>query len=416
MSALAIASIYPSVLYAADNINLSYNVTPNQILTINLEEKVGKISNESSFAVTGSPKDGSLTRINATQGIFDYLNKLDNTTENVVITETSKNQARMFNIKFDVGLTPLVANQNLRIGLGILSAIIIGIIVTLSAIHILHKSKSRFFDIIRTPDMDPSLSLFQFLVWTWVVIFSFVLVYTIKILAGDYNLAGSVIPGNLLVLMGISTAVPIISTTITRAYYERDLTEENSIANYFESKKPEDLKKLEDRRKENPVSKMLMENNKPTLGRYQMFAWTFIGIFIYLFSLSALVSSSDQPQEIRKMSVPDVDITIVVLMGLSSTAFLGLKAVNSYMQIREVLPETVKTGGQLQIFGRNFGVEADTVWIGDKAIKSSDQPTTLVWTDDRIDLKVLGIERGNYYVRVVKKGSSVKYSKQITIE
>lgn len=414
ISALTTVSLYPSVVYAADNIALFYNVNPNQALTINLTEKVGKINSQSSFAVSQFPRDGDIKTIDPTYGIFGYLNKLDNTTDNVVVSETAGNQAREFNIKFEVGLTPLITNHYHRIGLGALSAITIGAIVTLSANYGLRKSNSRFTDIIRGPDMDPSLSLFQFLVWTWVVIFSFILIYTIKILAGDYNLAGSTIPYNLLVLMGISTAVPIVSTTISKAYYERDLTAENSVSSAFETKESKDLQKL---RNENPLGQMLKENKKPTLGRYQMFAWTFIGIFLYLFSLSALVSSNDQPQEISKISVPDVDITFVVLMGLSSTAFLGLKAVSNYMSIREVLPEIVKPGHDLSIFGRNFGEESDTVWIGNKSIKSSDQPDKLIWSDERIDLKVPDdISPGDHDVRVVKKGSSVKYSKKITIE
>ncbi len=260
--------------------------------------------------------------------------------------------------------------------------------------------------------MDPSLSLFQFLVWTFVVIFSFILIYSIKILAGDYNLAGSTIPYNLLVLLGISTAVPIVSTTISKAYYERDSTTENIVADAYETKNIDELNEL---RNENSIGKMLKENNKPTLGRYQMFVWTFIGIFIYLFSLSALVASNDQPQEIKKMSVPDVDITIVVLMGLASTAFLGLKAVSSYMTIKEVYPLQVESGKNLSIFGTNFGEESDTVWIGSTRINSSVQPNDLIWSDDRIDLKVPENIQGEFRIRVVKKGSSVEYKDKINI-
>ena len=423
ISAFAIVFLFPYGIYAADNtskfvaetIDLSFKVNPNQIHTINLEQKAGKINSQSSFVVTHFPKDGEIKTKDAGRGIFDYLNKLDNTTDNVVITETAGNATRIFNIKYEVGLTPLVTNHYYRIGLGVLSAIVIGIIVTASTFFILRKSKSRFSDIIRTPDMDPSLSLFQFLMWTWVVIFSFVLIYSIKILAGDYNLAGSIIPQNLLILMGISTAVPIVSTGISRAYYERDPTLENSVKDAF---KEVDTKELEKKRKENPVGQMLKENQKPTLGRYQMFAWTFIGIFIYLFSLSTLVASSDQPQEISKMSVPDVDITIVVLMGLSSTAFLGLKTVSNFMSIREVFPEAVKAGGEISIFGKNFGEESDTVWIGNKAVKASDHPSNItMWTDERIDVKVpTSVQGKEFEVRVVKKGSSVKYSKPIKIE
>ncbi len=148
-SASVIVFLNFSVVYAADNVNLSYQVNPNQNLAINIDEKVGKLSRESSFAVIEYPEVGNIEAKNKTLGIFEYLNKLDNTTDNVVITETAGNQIRKFNIKFETGLTPLVTNHYNRVVLGILSAISIGVIVTLVVIHILHKSKSRFFDIIR---------------------------------------------------------------------------------------------------------------------------------------------------------------------------------------------------------------------------------------------------------------------------
>jgi len=409
------------VVYAADNVDLTYHVNPNQPLAINIKERIGKLNDESNFTVTLVPKDGILTSKNATMGIFVYSNRLDNSTDNAVITETAGNQIRRFNIKFEMGLSPLVTDHNQRIGLGILSAIIIGGIVTLAVISILHKSRSQFFDIIRGPNMDPSLSLFQFLVWTFVVIFSFVLIYSIKILAGDYNLAGSHIPLNLLVLMGISTAVPIASTYISKEYSERDLTAQNAVSDAFEGKNSVDLQKL---RKENPVGNMLKENYKPTIARYQMFVWTFIGIFIYLFSLSTLVAANDQPLEIMKISVPDVDITIVALMGLSSTAFLGLKAVTNYMNIREILPAEILPDGSLElisgedlsIFGKNFGEDSDTVWIGNKKLNNSEKPDSISsWSDERIDLKVPPMDEGKYDLTVVKKGSSIKYSTKISI-
>lgn len=418
ISALAVVSLCFSVVYAADNVDLTYHVNPNQPLAINMKERIGKLNDESIFTVTQFPKDGIITTKNSTIGIFVYSNRLDNSTDNAVITETAGNQIRKFNIKFEMGLSPLVTDHNQRIGWGVLSAIIIGGIVTLVVISILHKSKSQFFDIIRGPNMDPSLALFQFLVWTFVVIFSFVLIYSIKILAGDYNLAGSHVPLNLLVLMGISTAVPIASTYISREYYERDLTAQNFVANAFEGKNSAELQGL---RKENPVGKMLKENNKPTIARYQMFVWTFIGIFIYLFSLSTLVAANDQPQEIMKISVPDVDVTIVALMGLSSTAFLGLKAVSNYMNIREILPDgslqDLRPGEDLSIFGKNFGEESDTVWIGNKKLNNSEKPGSISsWSDERIDLKVPPIDEGEYDLTVVKKGSSVKYSAKIRIK
>lgn len=421
ISVLVVVFIYPitvnattnSSKYISETKTLNFYITPDQDNEINLEKKVGKINSLSYFDVMDFPKEGDIEWKNHTHGIFIYSNKFENTTDNIVITETAGNQVRIFNITLEIGIKPLVSPHDTRIVLAAIVAILIGIIITFVMRHILHKTKGKFSDIIRGRDMDPSLSFFQFLVWTWVVIFSFVFIYSIKILAGDYNLAGSYIPYNLLVLMGISTAVPIVSTVISRAYYDRDLTEEQKVEDYWATKNEEELN---EERKKNPIGNMLKENKKPTLGRYQFFAWTFIGVFLYLFSLCTYISSNDQPQEIRNISLPDVDITFVVLMGLSSTAFLGLKTVSNFMTIREVLPEIVKPGDDLQIFGRNFGEVSDTVWIGNKAIKSSEGPGKIIWSNERIDLKVpQDVEEGEQDVRVVQKGGSVKSGKKILI-
>ena len=421
IAVLVFVFVYPTAIYAADNStkyisetkSLYFYVIPNQDTEINLEEKVGKINSSSYFDVIDLPKNGDIKWKDHIHGIFIYSNNFENTTENIVITETAGDQVKKFNITLETGIKPLVTPHDKRIMFGALFAIIIGIIITFVMRYILHKTNGKFSDIIRGRDIDPSLSLFQFLVWTWVVIFSFVFIYSIKILAGDYNLAGSSIPYNLLVLMGISTVVPIASTVISKAYYDRDLTEEQKVADYWATKNDEELN---EERKKNPIGNMLKENKKPTLGRYQFFAWTFIGIFLYLFSLSTYISSNDQPQEIRNISLPDVDITFVVLMGLSSSAFLGLKTVSNFMTIREVLPETVKPGDDLQIFGRNFGEQSDTVWIGNKAIKNLEKPDKLIWSNEQIDLKVpQDAEEGEQDVRVVQKGGSIKSGKKILI-
>ena len=297
ITVLVFVFVYPTAIYAADNStkyisetkSLYFYVIPNQDTEINLEEKVGKINSSSYFDVIDLPKNGDIKWKDHIHGIFIYSNNFENTTENIVITETAGDQVKKFNITLETGIKPLVTPHDKRIMFGALFAIIIGIIITFVMRYILHKTSGKFSDIIRGRDMDPSLSLFQFLVWTWVVIFSFVFIYSIKILAGDYNLAGSSIPYNLLVLMGISTVVPIASTVISKAYYDRDLTEEQKVADYWATKNDEELN---EERKKNPIGNMLKENKKPTLGRYQFFAWTFIGIFLYLFSLSTYISSN----------------------------------------------------------------------------------------------------------------------------
>jgi hypothetical protein len=118
--------------------------------------------------------------------------------------------------------------------------------------------------------------------------------------------------------MGISVAVPIVSGGVSRIKY----------TTYTSKDPPAELPQL---------STMLEENKKPALTRFQMFGWTWIGIIIYigiLFStVSTLMDTGDaklcerlQPSEmkfnqlhrdkpLRSLTLPDIDPTLVILMG-----------------------------------------------------------------------------------------------------
>jgi hypothetical protein len=70
------------------------------------------------------------------------------------------------------------------------------------------------------------------------------------------------------------------------------------------------------------LSAMLDENDKPTLSRFQMFAWTWISIYL-------LTVVSEVPKyygQVQNLVLPTIDPTLVVLMGLSQVAFLGGKS------------------------------------------------------------------------------------------
>jgi hypothetical protein len=94
---------------------------------------------------------------------------------------------------------------------------------------------------------------------------------------------------------------------------------------------------------------MLEESKKPSLTRFQMFGWTWIGILIYIAILFSTVSTTLmdmqiarmyqqlQPNEVeytrlhcdnplRKLTLPDIDPTLVILMGLSQGGYLGGKS------------------------------------------------------------------------------------------
>jgi hypothetical protein len=177
-------------------------------------------------------------------------------------------------------------------------------IVTIISYWIIKRARGQFWDIIREGDDNhPSLARFQFLVWTFVISFTLLSVYFILLRNGIVNPLLD-LPTNTLLLMGISTVVPIISNVIPR----KKVTETSS-----SSPKENEVPKF---------STMLMEEGKPTLGRYQMFLWTFLSISIYLLQFNNYINGP-----VINSIIPDVDDTLVFLMGLSQAGYLGLKAV-----------------------------------------------------------------------------------------
>jgi hypothetical protein len=215
--------------------------------------------------------------------------------------------------------------------------------------------------------------------------------------------------------MGISVAVPIVSGGISRIkYFSSTVT--------AVKEPPTPLP---------PLSTMLEENNKPALTRFQMFGWTWIGIMIYIGILFSTVGTTlmdiedartcqalqpnqaefgqlhcDKP--LTDLTLPDIDPTLDILMGLSQGAYLGGKIITTpTMKIdKVVLAKKDANEYVLSIFGNNFGSNKDTVWFDNTQIR---QEKLLVWDDSRIDASFTAtLEQGNNYKVRVAKGSLIE--------
>jgi hypothetical protein len=316
-------------------------------------------------------------------------------------------------------IVPLVnISPDQRIALAFfISFIIVLVIVYIVSVILRHarksppliKIKTGFWDIIRGEDWFPSLAIFQFLIWTFVITFAFLGVYLVRIFGGVLDPPPS-IPGNILALMGISVAVPIISGGISRIKYVAPATVKEPTAPLP------------------GLSTMLEENKKPSLTRFQMFGWTWIGILIYFAILFSTVSTTVmdtksaeicerlQPSEtefsrlhcnklLNALTLPDIDPTLVILMGLSQGGYLGGKIITTpEMKTEKVVLGKRDNMSILSIFGKNFGTNSDTIWFDDMQIKGD---SILSWNDSRIDasLGTLNLAEGTKYKIKVGKDS-----------
>lgn len=157
----------------------------------------------------------------------------------------------------------------------------------------------------------PSVARLQFFVWTAVIVFAFTWVVFIRIFSGvaPFASSGVSLPENLLAVMGISAASTIASAGI-----------EKSRGNKTKGERGDDR----------PWGSMLQEMTAEgemtaSLGRYQMLAWTLVSVAIFIGVLYSRVVQVWTGGAVSDLSLPDIDTTLLTLMGLSHVGYLGSK-------------------------------------------------------------------------------------------
>lgn len=246
--------------------------------------------------------------------------------------------------------------------------------------------KARLLDIVFDEEWHPSLGLFQFTLWTIIVIVTFLGIYIFGILSG-YGSLNLTIPDNLLIVMGLSTASGAVGFVLSRRNYSRKPVTRPSTSY--------------------PYLDMIKENGKISLTRFQMFCWTFIGIAYYITSI--FIKFATPTYDI--MSIPDLPETFVILMGISQLSYLTGKYLSKPddIEIEQFLPAVQQAGERVQIFGKNFQLDLlsqTNVWLTNTATtyiingNNTDNPITIV-NDGRIDVKMpANILPGKYEIMV----------------
>ena len=218
--------------------------------------------------------------------------------------------------------------------------------------------KTKFWDIVRDDNWYPSLAIFQFLMWTGIVLFGYFGIALLRFFSGVGPFTD--ISENILYVMGISAVTTGTSTVISRYRYGG-----STPPNVQPTKEiPSD----EVRKSLPRFRTMLMENGKITLTRFQMFAWTSIGVIAYL-GLLYLVTFTHLGY-IENLSLPTLPSVFIILMGISEFTYLGDKSAKpKYFSINEVRPGKVRLkeqGNNITVLGSNFGDApgtGGTVWL-----------------------------------------------------
>jgi len=297
LSSLLIFPLFevPGFSLEARNLDLQITMKANQSHNITQDIDAGKVANLN-FTVDKQPSHGKVITYKHELTYRPEINYTgpDFFTFKAVGTNTSSQSINHYvgraSITVDPPNSELVINAPLEFRAGLAFGISLGVVFLIFAIayFIIRKIRMRelkpvkpkFWDIIRDDNWYPSLAIFQFLIWTGIVLFAYFGISLTRLFGGFGGFIE--IPNTLLIMMGISAAVPITGAAISNFQYGGATPP--GVMPTKEVPSDQIRKKL-------PGFKtMLMENSKITLPRFQMFAWTWIGIIAYLGLLYLQVS------------------------------------------------------------------------------------------------------------------------------
>lgn len=151
-----------------------------------------------------------------------------------------------------------------------------------------------------------STSKFQFFLWTIVVLFSYATLFAVKLLQSPPNFNPiTSLPENVLIALGMSVVSASGAKAITVNYIN---------TNRISKAPPRGGRK---------IGQIFQDDSGvPDLSKLQMIAWTFIAIVTYLIAVVHNVS-------VPNAELPDIDKSLMALMGLGHTAYLAKKAVST---------------------------------------------------------------------------------------
>lgn len=257
---------------------------------------------------------------------------------------------------------PFIANPGYRAVVAFVIALLIDFLIFLTAYAIIRARRQnklinirlKFWDIIRDDNWYPSLARFQLILWTGIVIFAYAGIALFRLFSGDG--VPTSMPSNVLIVMGLSAGTAVTGSAISRFQYAG--TTPTDVAPTKEIPSDKIRKKL-------PGFKtMLMENDKISLSRFQMFAWTWVGIVSYVALVFLQVNGNLYYFE--RLSLPDLPILLIVLMGIGQGTYLSAKSVKpSFVSINEIRCGEISLQAEknfITILGSNFGTTG-SVWL-----------------------------------------------------
>lgn len=173
-----------------------------------------------------------------------------------------------------------------------------------------------------------SLSKWQWFTWTAIIVFSYVAIISSRMLAGNWETGNIDFPSNLWLVMGYSTITVIAAQGIAQHKAKPKPPQNEQGLQTPQAAKTAASDKVDKSKTEQEEGKPGLTNlvsdkwGNLDLSKIQLIVWTVISIGIYLAMVVNEVNNGSPAV------LPDIDMTLMALMGLSSAGYLGKKAIS----------------------------------------------------------------------------------------
>lgn len=255
------------------------------------------------------------------------------------------------------------------------------------------------FETVRGVDKRWSTSKLQFFCWTVVAIFSYASVYAALIGVGalakisEHGVGSSVsVPANLLLAMGLSVTTALAAKGITVSQLNNQATAKEHVA--------KDDAELGDLVKD--------DGGAIDLTKVQMLGWTVIALGAFFSQVvNTVVGIGFGSAAQAAVTLPDIDTSLMVLMGLGQGAYLAKKIITTNTPAISSAKPALDAGGRpgtdVTLKGSAFGMaQADSVITYNGLIAGF--PVTS-WRDTEIIFTLadgaLDLSPGQKYVGVI---------------
>jgi hypothetical protein len=214
----------------------------------------------------------------------------------------------------------------------------------------------------RGADKKPSTSKFQLVLWNAMILYVYTTIAAAYLLHGRTIQSGTdcTLPKNVWIMLGLSGITAVAAKAIT-------------VGNINAGR----LTKAE----AGPGGLATSDAGEPELTKVQLLTWTFVAVSMYLWQFSNTLvhlQLTDSPS----CQVPDIDITLMILMGLSQGTYLGKKLVSvDTARIVSITPLSGIPGAMVTLAGAGFGETQQG-----SLISVDNQPVSVAatWTDTQI--------------------------------